>query len=40
MYERQLTREKKHRFRDVYPLNPELKKQYEAEKAKEKQQDK
>ena len=40
MYERQLTREKRYRFRDVYPLNPELKKQYEAEKAKEKQQDK
>jgi 4-hydroxy-4-methyl-2-oxoglutarate aldolase len=31
-YERQLVREKKYRFRDVYPLNPELRKKYEAEK--------
>jgi regulator of RNase E activity RraA len=33
-YERKLTREKKHRFRDVYPLNPELRKQYEEERKK------
>ena len=31
-YERKLVREKKHRFRDVYPLNPELRKQYEAQR--------
>jgi regulator of RNase E activity RraA len=28
-YERDLVRKKQHRFRDVYPLNPELKKQFE-----------
>jgi regulator of RNase E activity RraA len=31
-YERELARQKKHRFRDVYPLSPELRKQYEAER--------
>jgi regulator of RNase E activity RraA len=31
-YERSLVRKKEHRFRDVYPLNPELKKQFEEEK--------
>ncbi len=31
-YERKLVREKKYRFRDVYPLNPELRKKYEEEK--------
>jgi len=30
-YERNLVREKKHRFRDVYPLNPELHKKFEEE---------
>jgi regulator of RNase E activity RraA len=30
-YERSLTRQKKYRFRDVYPLNPELHKKFEAE---------
>jgi regulator of RNase E activity RraA len=30
-YERDLVRQKKHRFRDVYPLSPELRKKYEAE---------
>ncbi len=30
-YERNLVRQKKHRFRDVYPLNPELHKKYEEE---------
>jgi regulator of RNase E activity RraA len=34
MYERKLATERQHKFRDVYPLNPELKKQYEEEKAK------
>lgn len=33
-YERKLTREKKHKFRDVYPLNPELREQYEEERKK------
>jgi 4-hydroxy-4-methyl-2-oxoglutarate aldolase len=33
MYERKLATERQHKFRDVYPLNPELKKQYEEEKA-------
>lgn len=33
-YERKLTREKKHRFRDVYPLSPELRKQFEEERKK------
>ena len=32
MYERKLATEKAHRFRDVYPLSPELKKQYEESK--------
>ena len=31
-YERDLVRKKQHRFRDVYPLNPELRKQFEEEK--------
>jgi regulator of RNase E activity RraA len=31
-YERKLTREKKHRFRDVYPLSPELRKEYEQQR--------
>jgi regulator of RNase E activity RraA len=31
-YERDLVRKKQHRFRDVYPLNPELKKQFEESK--------
>jgi len=36
IYERNLVRQKKYRFRDVYPLNPELHRQFEAEqKAKE-----
>jgi len=30
-YERSLARQKKYRFRDVYPLNPELHKKFEAE---------
>jgi regulator of RNase E activity RraA len=30
-YERKLVRQKKHRFRDVYPLNPELHKKSEEE---------
>lgn len=30
-YERSLVRHKKYRFRDVYPLNPELRKKFEAE---------
>lgn len=29
-FERELTRGGKHRFRDVYPLNPELRKQFES----------
>jgi regulator of RNase E activity RraA len=33
-YERALARQKKHRFRDVYPLNPELRKKFEAERKK------
>jgi regulator of RNase E activity RraA len=33
-YERKLTREKQHRFRDIYPLSPELRKKYEEEKKK------
>jgi len=33
-YERELVRQKKHRFRDVYPLSPELRKKYEAERKK------
>jgi regulator of RNase E activity RraA len=36
MYERKLAIERQHRFRDVYPLNPELKKKYEEEKVKQK----
>ena len=36
IYERNLVRQRKYRFRDVYPLNPELHRQFEAErKAKE-----
>lgn len=31
-YERDLVRKKQHRFRDVYPLNPELQKQFEESK--------
>lgn len=31
-YERNLVREKKFRFRDVYPLNPELHKKFEEER--------
>jgi regulator of RNase E activity RraA len=31
-YERDLVRKKQHRFRDVYPLNPELRKKFEEEK--------
>jgi regulator of RNase E activity RraA len=31
-YERALVRKKQHRFRDVYPLNPELRKKFEEEK--------
>jgi regulator of RNase E activity RraA len=30
-YERKLVREKKYKFRDVYPLNPELRKKFEEE---------
>jgi regulator of RNase E activity RraA len=30
-YERELARQKKHRFRDVYPLSPELRKKFEQE---------
>jgi len=33
-YERELVRQKKYRFRDVYPLSPELRKKYEAERKK------
>jgi regulator of RNase E activity RraA len=33
-YERELVRKKLHRFRDVYPLNPELQKKYEEERKK------
>jgi regulator of RNase E activity RraA len=35
-YERELTRKKLHRFRDVYPLNQELQKKYEEERRKKK----
>jgi len=31
-YERNLLKEKKYRIRDVYPLHPELKKEYEEKK--------
>jgi 4-hydroxy-4-methyl-2-oxoglutarate aldolase len=31
-YERDLVRSKQHRFRDVYPLSPELRKQFEEER--------
>jgi regulator of RNase E activity RraA len=34
-YERALVRKKSHRFRDVYPLSPELRKKYEEEKKKQ-----
>ena len=30
--ERDLLRRQQHRFRDVYPLNPELRKQFEEER--------
>jgi regulator of RNase E activity RraA len=33
-YERELVRQKKHRFRDVYPLNKELNEEYERKRAK------
>ena len=33
-HERELVRKKQHRFRDVYPLSPELRKQLEEEKKK------
>lgn len=33
-FERDRVREKKYRFRDIYPLNPELKKRYEEERKK------
>ena len=33
-YERELARQKKHRFRDVYPLSPELRKEYESRRKK------
>ncbi|MEK7408503.1 MAG: hypothetical protein AAB225_25815 [Acidobacteriota bacterium] len=33
-YERELARQKKHRFRDVYPLSPELREKFEAERKK------
>lgn len=33
-YERELARQKKYRFRDVYPMSPELRKKYEAERKK------
>ncbi len=33
-YERKLVLEKKHRFRDVYPMNEELRRKYEAERKK------
>jgi 4-hydroxy-4-methyl-2-oxoglutarate aldolase len=38
MYERKLATERQHRFRDVYPLSPELRKKYEEERAKQKPQ--
>jgi len=34
IYERSLVRQKKYRFRDVYPLNPELLKKFEEQQAK------
>jgi regulator of RNase E activity RraA len=37
IFERKTARLKKYRFRDVYPLNPELQKQFEEEKAQKKQ---
>lgn len=37
-FERVLTRERRHRFRDVYPLNPEFRKQFEAEWQKKQKQ--
>jgi regulator of RNase E activity RraA len=36
-YERNLVRQKKYRFRDVYPLNPELRKKFEAEQESKRQ---
>lgn len=33
-YERELARQKKYRFRDVYPMSPELRKKYEADRKK------
>jgi hypothetical protein len=35
-YERALARTKQHRFRDVYPMSPELRKKFEEEKKKDK----
>ena len=37
IFERKTARLKKYRFRDVYPLSPELQKQFEEEKAQKKQ---
>lgn len=34
-FERKMAREKKHRFRDVYPLSPELRKRFEQERRKQ-----
>jgi hypothetical protein len=31
-YERELARQKQHRFRDVYPLSPELRKKFEEQR--------
>lgn len=31
-YERELVRQKQHRFRDVYPLSPELRRKFEEER--------
>lgn len=36
-YERELARQKKYRFRDVYPMSPELRKKYEAQRKKRQQ---
>jgi regulator of RNase E activity RraA len=33
-YERELARQKKYRFRDVYPMSPELRKKFEEERKK------
>jgi regulator of RNase E activity RraA len=37
IFERKVARQKKYRFRDVYPLNPELQKQFEEEQGKKQQ---